>query len=330
MIAGDVALNLSSNVSQWMLSSAFDGPGASSATLGDGLTTNAMNRARFDFDGGGDHVDLDLLADLGPLDGPAELFGDANLGTTSEPAQNPAASAALRITSPLLVGDDEGGAIDVTALVAPKAMFAGEYASRVASNAGVRLGDSMRVASSTTQREAVERSASDAEALRARAVVFEVALASDADADADQRARVDRPAATRDGARAPAAPARRGDQDTTQATPVRAVEAIANGAESVDAQSESASADRVSGTEGASRSGDASKGRAAAHDAALGELGGSAESRLAVDIDVAATRQQTVGLAFALVAGAAPLIKFKRARRARPTRLAEQSSGVTS
>jgi hypothetical protein len=327
MLSGDVSASFSSNVSPWLLSYAFDGNlGISRGTAVSGLATNVLAGDRFDLYVDGNNVDITVSGDLGATDGSAELFGESDLDVASEPAQNSIASAVLRITSPLLIEDAEGGAIDVTAIVAPRAALAAEFTSRVASNADVRVDDSLRLASSSAQRAALVGAAGDADGLRARAIVFEVALGGDAGGDADERARADRSPATPEGPSAPAPRARRGDQDTTQSTPARAA-AVAGGAEAVDAQVDSASADQVSAAEGAAATGVASKGRAAALDAALGQLGGLPDPRLAVGIDVTTTRQQAAGLAFALVAGATPLIKLKRARHARVTRLAEQSSG---
>ncbi len=321
MVSQNVAAQFRLNVTPWITQAAFNrGNTNVEETFGDPLSMSVGNSTGLDLGGlisSNDAVAPNGVGEVGTDD---QLFGDpaldSSLGAASEPASPATESPMLRITSPLSINDSEGGTIDLTAMVAPKAAFTAEVASRVATDWDSSAGDSLRLVSTASTRKTLARADAGEDGLRARAVVLDVALSQDSDRDGSEATQADRLPAPQTPAK-PSAPGRRLERDATHSAPVRAA-AIAPG----DAPVETAPSDRVSADGTPAAEGD-SQNRAAAHDAAIGELETVATSRLAAGIDATSTRQQTVGLALALVAGATPLIK--RARRRRSTRLPQES-----
>jgi hypothetical protein len=233
-------------------------------------------------------------------------------------------SPVLRITAPLPNANEEGGSIDVTAMVAPRALFASQHATALATS-GVRTGTSA-LSKAETPSQLTRVAAADADEMRARAVVYEVSLAREVSDESLDKTRAGRTPATPN---VPSAPATVPQTDEPTVAPATA---DANGEIAADdvtpkaAEGDAATSQQTSGLEQHRAASRAALDTAAARDAALARFGDELSERPATDFETASSRNQTLGLALAVVVGAGPLVR--RMRRSKGTRLAEQAAGL--
>jgi hypothetical protein len=233
-------------------------------------------------------------------------------------------SPVLRITAPLPNANEEGGAIDVTAMVAPRALFAAQNATALATN-GVLTG-AIALSGTATPSQRTRIAAADADEMRARAVVYEVSLAREASDESLDKTRAERAPATPD---VPSAPTTVPQADEPTVAPTTA---DANGEIAVDdampkvAEGDSATAQQTSGLEEHRADEHVALATAAARDAALARFGDESSELPAADLETASSRNQTLGMALAMIVGAGPLVR--RLRRSKATRVAEQAAGL--
>jgi hypothetical protein len=233
-------------------------------------------------------------------------------------------SPVLRITAPLPNANEEGGSIDVTAMVAPRALFASQHATALATS-GVRTGTSaLSKAETPSQRSRV--GAADSDEMRARAVVYEVSLAREVSDESLDKTRAGRAPATPD---TPSAPV---DAPQAVSPAVTPVVIDANGEIAADdatpkaAERDAVKSYQTSILEQHRAEEQAALTAIAARDAALARLGDVSSELLAADLETASSRNQTLGMALAAVVGAGPLVR--RIRRSKATRVAEQAAGL--
>jgi hypothetical protein len=263
---------------------------------------------------GGNHSPFDSGEGL------SSAGADGGVSGTDEANVTLIESPVLRITAPLPNSSDEGGSIDVTAMVAPRALFAAQHATALANSGERTKTGTVSDAESTAQRS--RALAADADELRARAVVYEVSLAREVSDESAAETRAERTPATPNAPSTPVAPPQ---ADAPAATPVvgdvngeiAADDAMPKAAEGDPATSHQTSSLEQHGAE--------ELAAVAARDAALARFGDDSSELPAADLETA-SRNQTLGMVLAAVVGAGPLVR--RIRRSRATRVAEQAAGL--
>jgi hypothetical protein len=234
-------------------------------------------------------------------------------------------SPVLRITAPMPNANDEGGSIDVTAMVAPRALFAAQHATALATSgirAGSRASSDVETASQRTR-----IATADSDELRARAVVYEVSLARDVSEESLEETRAERTPTSTDTPSAPMAPPQ--GNEPSAAPPIRDAngEIAADVAAPKAADGDAVTLHQTSDLEQHRAEHHAALAATAVRDAALSRFGDDSSDRPATDLETTSSRNQTLGMALAAVVGAGPLLK--RMRRARATKIVEQASGLS-
>lgn len=320
----DYAIQMSSDgVSQSLVQAAFNANGQvqrfTSSAFAPGTTDGVTAPLVWNLYNAGASPALDLDSTTY-----TDLLGQTPDGPKVEGELHVDSSPVLRITVPLQPSESEGGTIDLTAMAGPTSLF------MASPSASVAVRGAERSANAFPEMQASNRpvSASPIENLRARAVVYEVSITRDSEretpADVEPIERVPPPSDPP----APHAAAQSLQSSRAPHTHERGatlMPVVAESEATLSTPPANSPAPVTSSDETIKPSGDA------ARDAALSTWSDppllDAEDGDADDgAALAQSREQRIGLAVALIAGATPLIK--RARRVKPPTAVEQSSGL--